>query len=241
MRARAGGTREAGASPEAAVLVVEDDSDIRGLLCDLLERRGLRALGAPDGRAGLRVFHDHRPDLVVLDISIPELDGWATLERIRDVSDVPVLVLTARSAEAEKIRAFQLGADDYVVKPFGHRELLARVAALLRRSVAGRVGGRYEDDYLSIDHATREVRVSGRPIRLTPQEYRLLVALASHAGQVLSREQLLELAWGDPYGLSRNSVRLYIGYLRRKLGPDLRLETVRGFGYRYRPRRRRAA
>jgi len=220
--------------------VIEDDPDIRGLLRDLLERRDIRALEAGNGRVGLRVLHEQHPDLVVLDLSMPELDGWETLQRIRDVTDVPVLVLTARSAEDEKVRAFERGADDYVVKPFGHRELMARIAALLRRPRERQVESRYADAYLSIDHGTHEVRVGDREVSLTPHEYRLLTTLTSHPRQVLSREQLLDLAWGDPYSVSENSVRLYVGYLRRKLGADVPIETVRGFGYRYRPRTGRA-
>ena len=225
----------------AAVLVVEDDPDIRGLIRDLLASRGYRPLEAGDGRAALRVFHEQRPSLVVLDLAMPELDGWETLARIRDLSEVPVLVLTARSAEEDKVRALRDGADDYLVKPFGYEELLARIAALLRRAGGGeRHRERYEDGYLAIDHASREVTVRGRSVALTPLEYRLLATLTSNPGQVLSREQLLRLVWDDPHGLSRDAVRLYIGYLRRKLGPDAPIDTVRGFGYRYRPSELRA-
>jgi DNA-binding response OmpR family regulator len=221
---------------EATILVVEDDADIRALLRDLLEMRRYRPLEAADGRSALRVFHDERPDLVVLDLAMPELDGWQTLERIRDISDVPVLVLTARSAETDKVRALQKGADDYVVKPFGYEELLARLGALLRRAgESAPLPDRYDDGYVVIDHAAREVTVRGRRVALTPLEYRLLAALTSHPRQVLSREQLLLLVWDDPYGISRDAVRLYIGYLRRKLGDGAPIETVRGFGYRYLP------
>lgn len=224
------------AGDTASVLLVEDDPDIRGLLRELLEARRYRPLEAGDGRTALRVLHEQRPDLVVLDLAMPDLDGWATLERIRDVSDVPVLVLTARSAEADKVRALGKGADDYVVKPFAYGELLARLGALLRRAGdGGNVPERYDDGYLVIDHAAREVTVRGGPVSLTPLEFRLLVTLTSHPRRVLSREQLLELVWDDPYGVSRDAVRLYIGYLRRKLGRGAPIETVRGFGYRYRP------
>src|SRR5438876_7932122 len=118
----------------ARVLVIDDDADIRGLVAELLGRAGLQVEGAPDGRVGLRAFHRSPPDLVVLDVSMPELDGWETLERIRDLSDVPVLMLTARGEELERVRGLKAGADDYVVKPFGRQELVARVQALLRRS-----------------------------------------------------------------------------------------------------------
>lgn len=218
------------------VLVVEDDEDIRGILRDLLESRGYLPLEAADGRSALRLLYEKHPALVLLDLGLPDLDGWETLARIRDVSSVPVLVLTARSAEAEKVRAFGAGADDYVVKPFGYEELLARLAALSRRTGAAEPSRQvYRDGYLTIDDATREVTVGGLPVRLTPLEYRLLVTLIEHPRQVLSREQLLRIVWDDPYSVSRDAVRLYVGYLRRKLGRDAPIETVRGFGYRYLP------
>jgi DNA-binding response OmpR family regulator len=222
---------------QPAVLVVEDDSDIRTLLCDLLAARQYSPFEASEGRGALRVFHERRPDLVLLDLGLPGLDGWETLRRIRDISEVPILVLTARSAEGDKVRALRAGADDYVVKPFSYEELLARLAALLRR--AGRddepISERYDDGYLAIDYATREVTVNCQPVRLTPLEFRLLTTLIRHPRQVLSREQLLRLVWDDPYGVSRDAVRLYIGYVRRKLGSGAPIETVRGFGYRYLP------
>jgi len=236
LRADRAGSPGSSTPGQKVVLVVEDDSDIGGLLHDLLERRGYRALAAGDGRAALRVFHEERPDLVVLDVGLPELDGWAVLERIRDLSNVPVLVLTALAEESEKVRALRGGADDYVVKPFGYEELLARIAALLRR--AGNVEprpDRYEDANVTIDYALREVTVGGSPVALTPLEFRLLMTLTRHPRQVLSREQLLELVWDDPFAVSRDAVRLYVGYLRRKLGSSVLIETVRGFGYRYEP------
>src|SRR6266516_7422004 len=149
---------------ESRVLVVDDDDDIRALVRTLLERGGIVVRDAPNGREGLREFHAWRPDLVVLDVSMPELDGWNVLERIRDMSDVPVLMLTARGDELERVRGLQAGADDYVVKPFGRQELLARVQALLRRT-AGRAGEQvetYVDDKLEVDFAQRAVRYSGR-------------------------------------------------------------------------------
>jgi DNA-binding response OmpR family regulator len=175
---------------------------------------------------------------VILDVSMPDMDGYQTLERIRDLSEVPVIMLTARTQELEKVRGLSSGADDYVAKPFGRQELLARVQALLRRT-GGKVevAGDYSDEYLQIDFAQRRVTVEGRDVQLTPLEFRLLSALVQHPNQVLSRDQLLELVWSDPYGVSRNQVKLYVGYLRKKLAPDASdaspIETVRGFGYRY--------
>jgi DNA-binding response OmpR family regulator len=221
------------------VLVIDDDDDIRILVVELLQRAGLQVTEASDGRAGLRVLHQSPPDLVVLDVSMPELDGWQTLERIRDLSDVPVLMLTARGAELERVRGLQGGADDYMVKPFGRQELVARVQALLRRSRASGMDTRetYADDRVSIDFAQRAVTYEGREVALTPLEFKLLSVLVRHPRQVLSRDQLLELVWGDAYGVSGDQVKLYVGYLRRKLDPEqpesVPIETVRGFGYRY--------
>ena len=224
----------------ARILVVDDEADIRELLRELLGRAGYDVEVAEDGRAALRALFAARPDLVVLDVNMPGLDGWQTLERIRDVSEMPVLMLTARTGELEKVRGLTRGADDYVTKPFGRQELLARIQALLRRS-GGRIEDQetYADETLSIDFAQRSVMVGDRNVSLTPLEFKLLVAFVRHPNQVLSREQLLELVWGDSFGVSGDQVKLYVGYLRRKLNPEAPdeapVETVRGFGYRYRP------
>jgi DNA-binding response OmpR family regulator len=223
------------------ILVVDDDADIRGLVRELLDRRGFEVSEARDGQEALRRFFDERPDLVVLDVAMPGLDGWATLERIRELSDVPVVMLTAKATELEKTRGLRAGADDYVTKPFGRQELLARVEGLLRRT-----GGRaaepdvYSDAFLTIDFGQRAVTARGRPVDLTPLEFRLLTAFVRHPNQVLSHDQLLELVWGDTHA-ARDQVKLYVGYLRRKLATENRdsvpIETRRGFGYVYRPPR----
>ncbi|HEY5659907.1 MAG TPA: response regulator transcription factor [Gaiellaceae bacterium] len=224
---------------EPRILVIDDDDDIRGLVAELLQRAGLKVEQARDGRAGLRAFHKSPADLVVLDVSMPELDGWETLERIRDLSDVPVIMLTARGAELERVRGLQGGADDYMVKPFGRQELVARVQALLRRARSSGDDRRdtYADERVSIDFAQRAVRYDGREVSLTPLEFKLLSVFVRHPRHVLSREQLLALVWGDSYGVSGDQVKLYVGYLRRKLHPEqpdaVPIETVRGFGYRY--------
>ena len=223
---------------DARVLVAEDDSDVRELVCTILRRAGHATSEARDGQEALRALYDVRPDLVILDVAMPELDGFEALQRIRDLSDVPVLMLTARDTEMDKVRGLRGGADDYVTKPFGRAELLARVDALLRRSAGGtEAPERYADDLLRVDFAQRTVEVEGRELRLTPQEFRMLAAFVRHPGQVLSHDQLLELVWGDAYAASRDQVKLYVGYLRRKLreASDAEpIETVRGFGYRYR-------
>ena len=219
------------------ILVVDDDDDIRGLVRALLERAGHEVTDAPDGRAGLRELFASPPDLVILDVAMPGLDGWETLERIREVSDVPVLMLTARDAELERVRGLKSGADDYVIKPFGRQELVARVDVLLRRPRSDDAQDTYADSRLSISFAQRAVRYDDREIALTRLEYRLLSAFVRHPNQVLSQDQIRELVWGDTTATSRDEVKLYVGYLRRKLAPDAPLstpiETVRGFGYRY--------
>jgi DNA-binding response OmpR family regulator len=223
------------------VLVIDDDGDIRALVAGLLERAGYEVNQASDGRDGLRAVFSDRPDLVLLDVTMPGLDGWAALERIRELTDVPVLMLTGRSDELEKVRGLKAGADDYMTKPFGRQELLARVEALLRRKRRANeeLPVVYADDAITVEFAQRSAQSDGVDLLLTPLEFRLLSAFVQHPNQVLSREQLLELAWGDPYGVSEDQVKLYVGYLRKKLGTnagtDSPIETVRGFGYRYRP------
>lgn len=222
------------------VLVMEDDDDVRALVVELLDRAGFRVHSAGDGRTGLRLFHELRPNLVVLDVSMPELDGFQTLERIRDLSDVPVLMLTAHNSELERVRGLKAGADDYLGKPFGRQELVARVEALLRRTRRRQeIQERYVDDFLEIDFARRSVTAGGVQVSLTPLEFRLLGVLVGHPHQVLSSEQLLDQAWGDATARSADQVKLYVSYVRRKLssasGDAAPIETVRGFGYRYRP------
>jgi DNA-binding response OmpR family regulator len=224
----------------AAVLVVEDEHDVRRLVRVLLERAGHTVAEASNGADALRQLKAAQPDLVVLDVTMPELDGWQTLERIRDLSDVPVMMLTARAGELDKVRGLKGGADDYVTKPFGRQELLARVEALLRRtSGPPEVREAYRDASVMVDYVSREVTIDGRLVQLTPLEFKLLSAFVRHPNETLGRDQLLELVWGDTDGFGGDQVKLYVGYLRRKLGWEVGaaspLETVRGFGYRYRP------
>ena len=234
-----------GSAPEydavvTTVLVVEDEPDIRHLIRELLERAGHAVVEAEDGRVALRRLFEARPDLVILDLALPSLDGWSILERIRDLTATPVLILTARTSEIEKVRGLRAGADDYVTKPFGRQELVARVDALLRRAREGRPATpeSYVDERFEVDFKQSSVSVDGRQLSLTPLEFRLLSAFVRHPNQVLSSERLLELVWGGTRGVSRDQVKLYVGYLRRKLGGETgagaAIETVRGFGYRYR-------
>jgi DNA-binding response OmpR family regulator len=232
----------------ARVLVVDDDEMIRMVVRRLVEVDGGFVTEAPTGEEGLRALYDARPQIVVLDIGLPGIDGWRVLERIRQLTDVPVVMLSAHADELEKVRALRAGADDYVTKPFGPQELLARLQAHLRRAgVRPRdargddaAGGEavYRDAAVSVDFLHAEATVHDRAVTLTPREFRLLGALVRHAGLTLSPEQILGLAWDDPGGDMRR-VKVYVGYLRAKLaaaGLDPPpIETVRGFGYRYRP------
>ncbi len=225
----------------ATVLVVEDDPDIQRLVRLLLERAGYAVRGASDGHEALRVLFSQRPDLVLLDIGLPGLDGWQVLERVRELSDVPVVMLTAQGDELDKVRGLRAGADDFVTKPFGRQELVARVEALLRRrrraAADEPAADIYVDPVLSVDHTQRLARAGDVELRLTPLEFRLLAALVRNAGQLLSGQQLVELVWGDDFA-SSDQVKLTVGRLRRKLAAEIErdpIETVRGFGYRYRP------
>lgn len=222
------------------ILVVEDQADVRSLLRTLLNRAGFRIVEAVDGHQAMQLFFEICPDLVLLDIGLPGMDGWQVLSRIRDASQVPVCVLTAHGAETEKVRGLRAGADDYLTKPFGRQELTARVEALLRRARTSDVQSVYDDGRLTVDFARYAVQVHGEPLHLTPLEFRLLACLVRSPGEVLGRERLLEAVWNDPTGTSAGQVKLYVAYLRRKLdeaGGDGQawIENVRGFGYRYLP------
>ena len=221
------------------VLVVEDEPDLRRTLDKVLTVAGFAVLLAADGRTGLRAVHAEKPDALVLDIGLPGLDGWQVLARVRDLSDVPVLLLTAHGAEAEKVRGLRAGADDYLTKPFGNAELVARVQALLRR------GGRtpppelYDDGRIRLDPAARTALVDGVDARLSPTEFRLLALLARNRGQVMTSAQLLDRVWGDPSGIGPERVKFAVLRLRRRLGwadpVSSPIQSVRGIGYRYRP------
>ncbi len=221
------------------VLVVEDDQDIATALRLLLNRSGHDVEHARDGRTGLRLLHSGRPELVVLDIGLPVMDGWQVLERLRDISDVPVLMLTAHGQEAEKVRGLRAGADDYLTKPFANQELIARVEALLRRAGSANWDEDvYDDGTVRVEPAKRLVTVDGRELRLTPTEFRLLNVLLRHNGAVLSPGQLLAQVWDDPTGIGPERVKFAVLRLRRKCGWDdpaeSPIEAVRGVGYRYR-------
>lgn len=217
------------------VLVVEDETKIAGLIVKNLEAIGLGCSVAADGRAALELFRQATPDLVILDLMLPQIDGLEVCRRIRADSRVPILMLTARRDEADVVLGLEVGADDYLTKPFGIRELVARVRALLRRTQPDetgevRVGG------LSVDPSRRRASLDGREIELTTLEFDLLLFLARRPGRVFTREQLLEHVWGRDRYVDARSIDSLVSRLRRKLEPDERspraLQTVWGAGYR---------
>ena len=222
------------------ILVVEDSEDVLRAISLVLKDAGFEPVEARDGRVALKVLFEARPDCVVLDINLPELDGWKVLARIRDMSDVPVLMLTARHDEADKVRGLERGADDYMTKPFSNPELIARVNALLRRSRTPAMAQPVEiisDGPLTIDPAKHTALVGGEPVALTSREFNLLCTLAQHRGQVLSPAQLLDIVWKDSTGTSPDRVKFVVYRLRQKLeaaglGRTV-IEAVRGVGYRY--------
>ena len=219
------------------LLVVDDDDQVRRVVSKSCERSGWRVIEARDGQQALRSLFERKPDVIVLDVGMHGLDGWATLQRIREVSDVPVLMLSGLQGELEKVRALRSGADDYVTKPFGHQELVARTEALLRRAKSDEVRApHYYDGVISMNFETRDVSVHDEEVTLTALEFRLLAAFVKNPNHALGHAQLLDLAWGDSLGGTRDQVKIYVGYLRRKLGTaaDL-IQTVRGVGYRFRP------
>ncbi|MEU2512853.1 response regulator transcription factor [Streptomyces syringium] len=222
------------------VLVVEDDADLALALRTLLTQAGHEVIHADNGRDGLRLLFAERPALMVLDIGLPQLNGWEVLERTRDLSDLPVLLLTARGAESDRVRGLRAGADDYLPKPFGNDELLARVEALLRRSAPTRWAGDSFDDGLRLVPDRRSAVWQGHEARLSDIEYRLLQVLVRNRGRVITTDQLLDRVWDDPQGTGRERVKFAVLRLRRKLrqaaGDEAAdpLEAVRGLGYRYR-------
>jgi two-component system, OmpR family, response regulator len=225
----------------ARILVVDDEDGITQLICTALRYEGFETASAGGGREALRMAESFRPDLVLLDVMLPDLDGWEVHRRLTDGrrSGAAVIFLTARRETGDRVRGLTSGADDYVVKPFSLEELIARVRAVLRRTRGDREAEgplRYAD--LELDEARREVRRGGRLIELTPTEFRLLRHLIENAGRVLTKGQLLDRVWSYDFGGDSNVVETYISYLRRKIdrdGPAL-IQTVRGVGYSLRLR-----
>ena len=220
----------------AKILVVDDEQSILDLVTAYLRREGYEVRSAMDGPAGLKAARAFQPDLVVLDVMLPGMDGIEVLTRLRRESDVYVIMLTARSEETDKIVGLSVGADDYLTKPFSPRELVARVKAALRRLRSGTGVGDVPAlafRHIRLDAGRRQVWVDGEEVELTTTEFDLLKTLAEHRGRVLSREQLLQQVWGyDFYGEER-VVDVHIGHIRQKLGDGGFIVTVRGVGYRF--------
>jgi DNA-binding response OmpR family regulator len=223
----------------ARILVVDDDRDMAALLRHTLTQDRYDVAVAHSGAEGLRKAYAFQPDLILLDLLMPGMDGWDVLRRIRQLSDVPVIMVSAVCEEDAKVRGLDLGADDFVIKPFGLEELKARVHAVLRRAALlpsnGRDLLRFDDDSLVIDPYSQNVIVNGQSVSLTQTEYRLLICLAYNAGRVLGKGQILEAVWGRGYEESLGSVKVYIRRLRSKIEPDPRsprfIRTRRGSGY----------
>jgi DNA-binding response OmpR family regulator len=213
------------------VLIVEDEETIAEFVSMGLSYAGFQVAVARDGNEGLEEFRRRRPDLVILDVMLPELDGFAVLRQIRLQGDVPVLMLTARADVDDRVRGLELGADDYLPKPFKFKELLARVRALLRRAHVDVVPALHVGP-LSLRHDTREVTLDGEPVSLTPREFDLLEFLLRHPRHVFSRESILNQVWGYDFIGDTNVVEVHVSALRQKLGQHRGLiQTVRGVGY----------
>lgn len=221
-----------------SILIIDDDQNLSKLLGEYLCNQGYTIYTATDGLVGLRVFFNQKPELIILDVTMPLKDGWETLRRIREMSPTPIIMLTARSEESEILRGFSLGADDYVSKPFSFAQLTARIKAVLAR--AGKTASpteQMEAGDLKLDLITKRVTRRGKLISLTPTEFKLLVALMQHPGEVLSAEQLVCKVWGPQYANEIGFVRRYIWHLRQKVEPNPEhpryIHNERGFGYRF--------
>jgi two-component system KDP operon response regulator KdpE len=225
---------------EKLILVVDDESRMIRFVRMNLELEGFQVAEAGSGMEALEKIRDELPDLVLLDVMMPEMDGFETLGRLREISTVPVIMLTVKGDEVDRIRGLELGADDYVTKPFSPRELASRIRAVLRRAEMPSPVAKTTitiDDHLQIDFRQREVIVDGEHIRLRPTEYRLLYHLVNNAGWVMTHEMLLSKVWGYEYREETGLLRLYITYLRKKIEPDPShpryILTERGTGYRF--------
>jgi DNA-binding response OmpR family regulator len=225
------------AHESATILLVDDEDAVQKLLTYPLEHEGFRVLQARDGEEALRRFEAEHVDLVVLDLMLPKLDGLEVCRRLRTHSAVPIIMLTARDDELDKVVGLELGADDYITKPFSIREFRSRVRALLRRASLNATDGERDVisvDGLSLDLAKRTVELDGRRIDLTYVEFELLRTLASKAGRVYSRQALLQSLWGDYAYREPRTIDVHVRHLREKLDDSELIQTVRGVGYRFR-------
>ncbi len=221
------------------ILVIEDQGDLVELLRLRLQREGYQVLWAKDGVEGLHLLWEQHPDLVLLDVMLPRMNGWETCRRIRECSDIPIIMLTALGAEQDKVRGLELGADDYLAKPFSMAELVARVRAALRRYnyLATKNEIWHIDERLAIDRARRQVIVDGQQVELSATEYRILGCFLDNAGRILTHQSLLTQVWGWEYAEEVNYLKVYICHLRKKIEKNTRqpryILTERGLGYRF--------
>lgn len=220
------------------LLLIDDDKGLDQLLSDYLAGQGYSVRAAENGKLGLRAMYERQPDIILLDVTMPDKDGWETLRRIREISNVPVIMLTARSDETDILHGFSLGADDYVTKPFSFAQLSARLHAVLGRSgQESPAEVKLSSDGLEVDMRLKRVWRDGEPLALTPTEFKLLVTLMHHAGDVVSPKDLVKEVWGAQYASEIGHVRRYIWHLRQKIEPDPEnpryIHNDRGFGYRF--------
>ncbi len=223
------------------VMVIDDDNIFLRLVDKVLSKNGFEVLKADRGQESLRLLFAEKPDIVLLDVAMPGMDGWQTCQRIRDISDVPIIMLTGKKkAEEDIVRGLDYGADDYIFKPVGNRELVARVRATLRRlelpsPAEAQREVIYADDFLTVNITERKVLVKGERMKLTPREFRLFALLMENAGRILTHKELLEKVWGWEYTDDLDYVRIYISHLRQKIEPDSALPryiiTEPGVGY----------
>ena len=222
------------------LLIIDDDKGLDQLLNDYLTGQGYSVRAAENGKLGLRAMYERQPDIILLDVTMPEKDGWETLRRIREITNVPVIMLTARSDEADILHGFSLGADDYVTKPFSFAQLSARMHAVLSRSGQDiPAETKLASDGLEVDMRLKRAWRDGQTLSLTPTEFKLLVTLMHHAGDVVSPRDLVKEVWGAQYANEIGHVRRYIWHLRQKIEPDPEnpryIHNDRGFGYRFGP------
>ena len=223
------------------ILAIDDDPIFLRLADQILIQRGYEVLKATNGQEGLRFLFAEKPDLVLLDVVMPRMDGWQTCQRIREISDIPIIMLTGKQkAEEDIVRGLDYGADEYLLKPVGSKELVARVRAVLRRTelpstTEERREVSYVDDFLTVDVTERKVMVKGERVKLTPREFRLFALLVEKAGHIITHKELLEKVWGWEYTDDLDYVRIYISHLRQKIEPDPALPkyimTEPGVGY----------
>lgn len=225
----------------AQILLVDDDNTLLRFVGEYLEEQGYEVITADRGPKALRAFFESRPDLVFLDIMMPGMDGWEVCARLRELADTPIVMLTAKTDEPDKLRGFRLGVDDYITKPFSLAELGARTRAILARTSNARQEEKalFKLGNLEVDMSRREATIDGEVVDLTPTEFRLLSVLARRAGEAISQEELIKEVWGENRKTSGSALRRYIWFLRQKIEDDPddpeRLQNVRGFGYRLEP------